>query len=168
MTEHTPEGKLLELIRKAQSKVNIGRDLRVFTKVNILLIGLIAIVAIIFLLDIFVFKEKPSEEPVLDTQAKIPQAQPVLEKIEEDDAMEQANLDKNINIKKIPKEEIMGNLNLLGIITSDNNQAIIEDKTLKKTFFLYKGDMFGDLKVHDIKDNLVILDYDGEKIELHM
>lgn len=82
--------------------------------------------------------------------------------------MDHASLDKNINIKKISREEILGNLNLLGIITGDNNQAIIEDKTLKKTFFLYKGDLLGELKVYDIKDSVVILEYKGEKIELNI
>ena len=71
-----------------------------------------------------------------------------------------------IGPKKISKEEILGNLNLLGIITGENNQAIIEDKNLKKTFFLYKGDSLGELKVYDIKESAVILDYKGEKIEL--
>jgi hypothetical protein len=100
----------------------------------------------------------------------MPQASPtqpvVAEKIEEDNTIDQAILDENIEIKKISREEILGNLNLLGIITGDNNQAIIEDKTLKKTFFLYKGDLLGELKVYDIKDSVVILEYRGEKIEL--
>ena len=165
MTDATPEGKLLNLIRKAQSKVKIGRDLKIFTKVNIILIGIIAIVAVIFLLDIFVFKEKPSVEPVvIDTkQAKAPQPQPALSETEEE-----STVGPDINIKRISREEIVGNLNLLGIITGDNNQAIIEDKTLKKTFFLYKGDSLGDLKVYDIKDSVVILEYRGEKIELNI
>ena len=171
MIEPTPEGKLLDLIRKGQSKVKFGKDLKIFTKVNMILISLIAVIAVVFLVDVFIFKKNPSLEPVIaDTQqAKAPQAQPVAaEKIEEDSAIDHASLDKNINIKKISKEEILGNLNLLGIITGDNNQAIIEDKTLKKTFFLYKGDLLGELKVYDIKDSVVILEYKGEKIELNI
>ena len=54
----------------------------------------------------------------------------------------------------------------MGIVTGENNQAIIEDRNLKKTFFIYKGDSLGELKVYDIKNNAVILDYKGEKIEL--
>lgn len=168
MTEPTPEGKLLNLIRSDQSKSKIGKDLKIFTKINIILIGIIGIVVIIFIADVFIFKEKPSVEPVVvDTKVKAPEAElapqahkaqpePIPEKIEE------------TPVKKISREEILGNLNLLGIITGDNNQAIVEDKTLKKTYFLYKGDSFGELelKVYDIKDSLVILDYKGEKIEL--
>jgi hypothetical protein len=57
---------------------------------------------------------------------------------------------------------------LLGVIRGDNDQAIIEDKTLKKTFFLYKGDLLGELKVYDIKDSAVILEYKGEKTEIKL
>ncbi len=171
MIESTPEEKLLNLIKKGQSKVKFGKDLKIFTKVNMVLISLIAVIAVVFLADVFIFKKSPSLEPVIvDTQqTKALQAQPLAaEKIEEDNVMDHASLDKNINIKKISREEILGNLNLLGIITGDNNQAIIEDKTLKKTFFLYKGDLLGELKVYDIKDSVVILEYKGEKIELNI
>ena len=168
MPEPTPEGKLLNIIRNAQSKVKIGRDLKIFTKINIILIGIIGVVVIIFIMDIFIFKESPQiEQAVIDTQqVKALQVQPVGEETEQDSPSVQAVQDKDINTKKISKEEIIGGLNLLGIITGDNNQAIIEDKSLKKTFFLYKGDSMGELKVYDIKDNVVILDYKGEKIEL--
>ena len=167
MTDSTPEEKLLNLIRKDQSKAGVGKDLKVFKNINIILIGIIGVVAIIFLADAVIFKKKPPEELAANIEAKIPETQPAaMEKIEKDNATDQSNPDKDMNIKKIPKEEIIGNLNLLGIIRGDNDQAIIEDKTLKKTFFLYKGDSLGELKVYDIKDSAVILENKGEKIEL--
>ena len=165
MIDTTPEEKLLNLIKKDQSKTKIRKELKVFTKINILLISIIAIVAVIFLADVFIFKQKTSEEiPAVDMQAKAPQAQPVAIEPKEDSTP--VLTDKVIDQKKISREEILGNLNLLGIITGENNQAIIEDKNLKKTFFLYKGDSLGELKVYDIKSNMVILEYKGEKIEL--
>jgi len=167
MIESTPEGKLLHLIRKSQSKTKLGEDLKIFTKVNILLIGFIGVVAVIFLADVLIFKEKPLTEPVQPKIAQIPQAQPIpAESAEEDNTAEEAIPDKDISVKKISREEVLGNFTLLGIITGDNNQAIIEDKILKKTFFLYKNDLFGDFKIYDIKDSVVILEYRGEKIEL--
>ena len=139
MIDTTPEEKLLNLIKKDQSKTMIRKELKIFTKINILLMSIIAIVAVIFLADIFIFKQKTSEKiPAVDMQAKAPQAQPVVIEPKEDNAP--VLTDKAIGPKKISKEEILGNLNLLGIITGENNQAIIEDKNLKKTFFLYKGD----------------------------
>ena len=167
MTDSTPEEKLLNLIKKDQSKTKIGKDLRIFTKVNIILFGIIGIMAIIFLADVFIFKDNSSEETALDIQAKMPQAQPQLSTNEKEAEIPAQNMpEKEIAVKKISKEEILGNLSLLGIITGDNNQAVIEDKTLKKTFFLYKGDSIGELKVYEIKNSVVILDYKGEKIEL--
>lgn len=168
MTEPTPEEKLLNLIKNSQSKAMIGKDLKIFKKINILLAGIIGIVAVIFVADVFIFKQRPVEKPVVETQVQIPEAQMIAEKIEEDDTKDQASQDKDVEVKKASKEEIIGNLNLLGIITGDNNQAIIEDKALKKTFFLYKGDSLGELTVYDIKDNMVILEYKGERIILKM
>ncbi|MBU1912737.1 MAG: hypothetical protein KKB22_04305 [Candidatus Omnitrophica bacterium] len=166
MTESTPEGKLLNLIRNDQSKSKIGKDLKIFTKINIILIGIIGVVAIIFIADVFIFKEKPVEAPVVaDIQVKVPETPPQAPKIQPEPIAEKI---EEAPVKKISREKILGNLNLLGIIIGDNNQAIIEDKTLKKTYFLYKGDSFGDLKVYDIKESAVILDYKGEKIELNI
>ncbi|MDP2920761.1 MAG: hypothetical protein Q8O12_00125 [Candidatus Omnitrophota bacterium] len=168
MMDTTPEGKLLNLIRNAQSKARIGKDLKIFTKVNVILMAIIGIVAVVFLADVFIFKEKPAEGPGLDIQAKLPQPKPIAIDTEEEIPQPLPGTDEGIITKKIPKEEILGNLNLLGIITGDNNQAIVEDKALKKTFFLYKGDSLGELKVYEIKDNAVILEYMGDKIELRM
>ena len=160
MIESTPEGKLLGLIRKSQSKSKMGKDLKVFTKINIILIAVIAVVLTIFLSDVFIFQKKNSEIPQT-VRFKESEAQPVKEDVQEDIDI----------VKEPPKniahaQDIKANLNLLGIVTGENNQAIIEDKNLNKTFFLYKGDSLGELKVYDIKNNAVILDYKGEKIEL--
>lgn len=166
MTDSTPEEKLLNIIRKDQSKARIGKDLKIFTNINILLIGLIGIVVIVFLADVFIFKKKYPETLTTDLEAKIPKIEPAaVERIEENSAV-QPNTYKETDIKNISKENVLENFNLLGIIRGDNDQAIVEDKTLKKTFFLYKGDLMGELKVYDIKDSAVILDYKGEKIEL--
>jgi hypothetical protein len=98
MTDSTPEEKLLNLIRKDQSKAGMGKDLKVFTNINIILIGIIGVVVIIFLADAFIFKKKPSEELTADLEAKIPKAQPVaaIEKIEKDNAIGQPSPKKRL------------------------------------------------------------------------
>jgi len=168
MMDITPEGKLLNLIRTAQSKGRIGKDLKIFTKVNVILMVIIGIVAMVFVVDAFIFREKPTGEILPDIQAELLQPKPIAIDIEEEIPPPLPGADEKVTTRKIPKEEILGNLNLLGIITGDNNQAIVEDKTLKKTFFLYKGDSLGELKVYDIKEGGVILEYQGEKIELNI
>ncbi len=63
-------------------------------------------------------------------------------------------------------EDIKTQLNLLGIVGGDSPQAIIEDKSTQKSYFLNKGSTFGDIEVKDIRDNKVILSYKGQEFEL--
>ncbi|MBU1147067.1 MAG: hypothetical protein KKD11_01845 [Candidatus Omnitrophica bacterium] len=155
----TSEGKLLNLIKDAQKKHRLRKDLKVFTKINILLIALILIILIVFLVD---FLNSSQEKPkfIVELPEEEELILPIAEDIEEEIAIEEKPL--------VSKEELVKDLTVLGIITGDDDQIIIEDKTAGKTFFLYKGDSFGDFNVNEIKDNSVILDYKGEKIELNM
>lgn len=78
----------------------------------------------------------------------------------------------------IPKEEgkpepvvtlkdLTANLSLIGIIESDSRlQAIVEDRKQQKTYFLYKGDSIGEIKIKDILEGKVILGYGEEELEL--
>ncbi len=59
-------------------------------------------------------------------------------------------------------------LNLLGIVSGDNPQAIIEDKKSQKTYFLKKGDFLGDFELKDIQKGKVILDLSGQQFELSL
>lgn len=165
----TPEGKLLDLIKKDQVRKKLSRELKIFTKINIALGIIIVVLGVVFLLDIFVFKKKAPEVP-LEAKVNVPEPQAQIAVTAAEPVKPVAPSEEN-TIKKeraVILSEIRANLNLLGIITGDNSQAIIEDRALKKTFFLYKGDRMGVLKVSEIRDNMVILDLDGEKIELTM
>lgn len=62
--------------------------------------------------------------------------------------------------------DMSANLTLLGIVLDEQPQAIIEDSKAKKSYFLYKGDKIGEVKVEDIQESKVVLTYQGEKIEL--
>ena len=163
MTGTSPEKKLLDLIKHTQGKLKLKKELKIFTKINIILIGLIVVILAVFFVDLFTSGYKIPELSV-----DLPQEEQVLPKLREfDEDVE----DIDIVVEKdapIPKEDLVKNLNLLGIITGDNNQAIIEDKTSKKTHFLYKGDSLGEFKIHGIKDSSVTLEYKGEEIELRM
>lgn len=55
---------------------------------------------------------------------------------------------------------------LKGIIAGNNPQAIIEDLKNEKTYFLFKGQRMNQIKVEDIKEDRVILDINGEVLEL--
>lgn len=57
-------------------------------------------------------------------------------------------------------------LSLIGIIAGEKPQVVIEDKKIQKTYFLYEGQMLNQMKVEKISEDRVILDFNGEKIEL--
>jgi len=60
-------------------------------------------------------------------------------------------------------------LTLIGIVAGDPPQAIIEDAETKKTYFVTVGQMVVDGSVlNQVLDNRVVLDLDGEKIELSL
>lgn len=68
----------------------------------------------------------------------------------------------------IIQADVVKDINLLGIISGDNPQAILEDKNTQKTYYLNKGQSISDFVVEDIKEGRVILNYKGQKLELYM
>lgn len=58
------------------------------------------------------------------------------------------------------------NYSLLGVISGENPQAIIEDKKTKQTIYLQKGQSIGELKVTDVQDGKIILESGGQTAEL--
>lgn len=159
----TPEQKLLDLIKTAQGKLKLKRELKIFTKINIALFVLIMVILAVFLKD-FLGPDYSvpalGVDPAIDEKV-LPVSSGFEENTEEDPASPPVIDDPVDGGEDLPK-----GLSLLGIVKGDRNQAIIEDKEAKKTFFLYKGDTFGEFKVYDIKNSRVILDYKGNKIEL--
>lgn len=83
-----------------------------------------------------------------------------------------SDLQKTVAQRVIPAGEtfkdLVKNLTLMGIISGENPQAIIEDGRLKKTFFLYEGDFVGEVCVAGIGSDKVVLEYKGERINLFM
>jgi hypothetical protein len=162
MVNVTPEEKLLNVIKKAQGRMRLKKELKIFTKVNFILASLIIVILAIFLVDLFTPDYKAPE-----LNMDLPEEK-VLPIPEADEGMYE---EKEVLVEQkspLSKQDLIKNLNLLGIVESENSQAIIEDKETKRTFFLYKGDRFGEFTVYDIKESGIIFDYKGEKIELRM
>lgn len=59
-------------------------------------------------------------------------------------------------------------IDLIGIISGDSPQAIIEDKKIKKTYYVTKGQFIGDIQVEDILQGKVVLIFEGQKYELQI
>lgn len=64
--------------------------------------------------------------------------------------------------------DISERLGLVGVITGDNPQAIIEDKKNQKTYYLNKGQSFDGYIVEEISEGKVILNSGGNKISLFL
>ncbi len=64
--------------------------------------------------------------------------------------------------------DLIKSINLVGIISGDNPQAVIEDKKANKTSYLSIGQFIGGLQIENIKEGCVILNYKGQKYELYL
>lgn len=64
--------------------------------------------------------------------------------------------------------ELNKDINLVGIISGVNPQAIIEDKKSQKTYYVSKGQFIGEFRVEDIQEGKVILNYNGQRYELYL
>lgn len=64
--------------------------------------------------------------------------------------------------------ELIKEINLVGIIAGENPQAIIEDKSAQKTYYLNKGQFIGEFQVEDIQEGKIILNFNGQRFELHI
>jgi len=64
--------------------------------------------------------------------------------------------------------DLVKDINLVGIIAGDNPQAIIEDRKTQKTYYLDKGQFIGEFQLEDIQEGKIILNYNGQKFELHL
>jgi len=69
-------------------------------------------------------------------------------------------------VKEKQLQEMVSDLDLVGISLDDEPMAMIENKKEEKTFFLKKGDKIGEFEIEEIQENKVILNFKGNKIEL--
>ncbi len=66
------------------------------------------------------------------------------------------------------EENMLKDIALIGVISDENPQAILENKKAQKTFYLRKGQMIEDFKVYDIEEGRVILEREGQMYELNL
>jgi type II secretory pathway component PulC len=64
--------------------------------------------------------------------------------------------------------DITKDINLVGIITGENPQAVIEDKKTQKTYYVTKGQFIGEIQIEDIKEGKIIISYRGQRFELYL
>lgn len=64
--------------------------------------------------------------------------------------------------------DLMKDINLVGIISGENPQAVIEDKKSQKTYYVTKGQFIGEYQVEDIQEGKIIVNYRGQRFELYL
>ncbi len=65
-------------------------------------------------------------------------------------------------------QDLLRDITLLGIVSGENPQAIIEDKLAQKTYYLNKGQFIGEFQVTDIREGKITLDFNGQAFELNL
>lgn len=66
------------------------------------------------------------------------------------------------------KADLIKEMSLVGIIAGDNPQAIIQDKTTEKTYYVIKGQFIGDIQIEDILEGKIIVNDKGKRYELYL
>lgn len=69
---------------------------------------------------------------------------------------------------KTVTQDLIKDITLLGIVSGESPQAIIEDKKAQKTYYLSKGQFIGELQVTDIREGKITLDFNGQAFELNL
>jgi len=64
--------------------------------------------------------------------------------------------------------EQLKDISLIGVISGDDPQAVIEDKRTQKTYYVNKGQFIEQFQVEDIKDGKIVLTCGGERFELSL
>lgn len=64
--------------------------------------------------------------------------------------------------------DLAKDINLVGIISGENPQAVIEDKRTQKTYYVSKGEFIGQMQIEDIREGKIIINYKGQKYELYL
>lgn len=181
----SPEDRLLKLIKgdkransaavsaesaQKKSTMKIGAK-----KLNVILIVILVLLSAVLLIDSLRFR--------MSTRSRIRVGVP--EAAENANSNRPATISPTIdtsaleskNLFRAPSDSSQGgasgssfdklkDLTLNGIIAGDNPQAIIEDTKNKKSYFLNKGQSINRMTVKDILQDRVILEVDGETLEL--
>lgn len=190
--DQLPEEKLLTLIRKDKkafskftSKSKALLKIMAFfsnliehfilrvgaVKIMIFLLGMAVLFLILAL--IFPLLESPRsikiKTPVQQTIRQLPQVQEAksvnfyLERISKSNIFNLASLKR----RRVPLD-IFKDIALVGIISEEPPQAIIQHKKNKNTYFLKKGEMLGEYKLLEILEGKVIIEFEGEEFEIYL
>jgi hypothetical protein len=197
MKEHiSPEEKLLEIIRKgnegsANKKTSESkRSLlsgsyfkRIIGSISLkrwmpgIIVSLFVFSLALLVLSIFFAFLPPAQQlraadgQVAGFELAINEAQPLavetyIDQIRKKDIFNSASFMKD-NKSDLSLDGLK-NIALLGIINEEPKQAIIKDKTADQIYYLKEGESLGEIKISQILDGKIVVEYREEKFEIYL
>ncbi len=73
-----------------------------------------------------------------------------------------------VKISSVNREEDLKDIIVVGIISGENPQAVVEYKAARKTFYVSESQFIGEYEVKKIEEGRIILELDGKKYELYI
>lgn len=64
--------------------------------------------------------------------------------------------------------DLVKDINLVGIVSGENPQAVIEDAKTHKTHYVTRGQFIGEFQLEQIQEGKIILSYQGQSYELYL
>jgi hypothetical protein len=185
-----PEEKLLRLIRKGKktdsktaAKVLSARE-KLLSPLKITLIAALGLSIIILAASVIypflglkdIKLPQAKSKGLAEEETKEPQASEAAPSF--NNSFQNNSMFNNIYYEDTPSSGIEANkdvnldlikdINLVGIISGDNPQAVIENKKVQKTYYLTAGQYLGEFRIDKIGEGKVTLDYKGQKFELYL
>jgi hypothetical protein len=114
---------------------------------------------------------KPSDKLPQESPGAKSAARPLeeyLESVKGRQIFSQAAAMQDDSLINAANTDLMKDISLVGIISGENPQAVIEDKKAQKTYYVTKGKFIGEMQVEDIQEGKIIINYGGQKYELYM
>lgn len=69
---------------------------------------------------------------------------------------------------QVKSEDLLKDIKLIGIISVNPPQAIIEDAGAQKTYYLHKGEFIKELEIRDISEEKITLNYQEQNYDLYL
>lgn len=189
----SPEEKLLRLIKqdKTSTPLNLPKKTAAYSfpqkyliplSIQKLIIALFA-VSCVYLIISFIYpwvgfkKIKLPDIPPEKVEMEGPESEPkeepkpyefYLQGLSQRQIFSNPTAQEGAGPSPLASADLIKDLNLVGIISGVNPQAVIEDKKTQKTYYLRKGQFIGELQIEDIQEGKIIVTYNGQKYELYL
>lgn len=108
------------------------------------------------------------EEPKIELKGEPKPYEFYLQGLSQRQIFSSSSTQEGTSASSVVSADLIKDINLVGIISGKNPQAVIEDKKTQKTYYLNRGQFIGELQIEDIQEGKIIVNYNGQRYELYM